>query len=82
MAAAEIDVKYVAHLARIALSPEEIVEWCAARLARYKIPRYIEYRDREFSRTPSMRVKKEDLKAEKANLAADSWDREKAMART
>lgn len=59
------------------LTPAEIVEWCAARLARYKVPRYIEYRDREFSRTPSMRVKKEDLKAEKADLTADSWDREK-----
>jgi crotonobetaine/carnitine-CoA ligase len=64
------------------LPPEEIVEWCAARLARYKIPRYIEYRDRDFARTPSMRVKKEDLKAEKADLTAGSWDREQAMART
>ena len=59
------------------LPPAEIVEWCAARLTRYKVPRYIEYRDREFPRTPSMRVKKEDLKAEKADLTADSWDREK-----
>jgi acyl-CoA synthetase (AMP-forming)/AMP-acid ligase II len=64
------------------LPPEEIVEWCAGKLARYKIPRYIEYRDREFPRTPSMRVKKEDLKAEKPDLTADSWDREKAMAAT
>jgi crotonobetaine/carnitine-CoA ligase len=62
------------------LPPDEIVEWCAARLARYKVPRYIEYRDREFSRTPSMRVKKEDLKTEKADLTADSWDRERELA--
>jgi crotonobetaine/carnitine-CoA ligase len=62
------------------IPPEEIVDWCAARLARYKVPRYIEYRDREFPRTPSMRVKKEDLKAEKPDLTTDSWDREKAMA--
>ena len=62
------------------LPPEELVEWCAAKLARYKIPRYIEYREGDFPRTPSMRVKKEDLKAEKPDLTADSWDREKAMA--
>jgi crotonobetaine/carnitine-CoA ligase len=62
------------------LPPEEIVEWCSARLARYKVPRYIEYRDQEFPRTPSMRVRKEDLKAEKPDLTADSWDREKEMA--
>lgn len=62
------------------LPPEEIVEWCAAKLARYKIPRYVEYREQDFPRTPSMRVKKEDLKAEKADLTAGSWDREQAMA--
>jgi crotonobetaine/carnitine-CoA ligase len=60
--------------------PEEIVDWCAAKLARYKVPRYIEYREGDFPRTPSMRVKKEDLKVEKDDLTADSWDREKAMA--
>lgn len=62
------------------LPPAEIVEWCAARLARYKVPRYIEYRQGEFPRTPSMRVKKEDLKTEKPDLTADSWDREQEMA--
>ncbi len=63
-----------------AFPPEEIVEWCAAKLARYKVPRYIEYRDGDFPRTASMRVKKDDLKAEKPDLTADSWDREKAVA--
>jgi crotonobetaine/carnitine-CoA ligase len=63
------------------LPPEDIVEWCAAKLARYKVPRYIEYRDEDFARTPSMRVKKEDLKAAKPDLTADSWDREEATAK-
>ena len=62
-----------------ALPPAEIVEWCGSKLARYKVPRYIEYRS-EFPRTPSMRVKKEDLKAERADLTAGCWDREQAMA--
>jgi crotonobetaine/carnitine-CoA ligase len=59
--------------------PEQIVEWCSSKLARYKVPRYIEYRA-DFPRTPSMRVKKEELKAERQDLAAGCWDREQTMA--
>jgi crotonobetaine/carnitine-CoA ligase len=58
------------------LSPAEIVAWCARKLAKYKIPRYIEYRTIDFPRTPSMRVKKEELRAERRDLAAGAWDRE------
>ena len=57
------------------LPPAEIVAWCRERLAKFKVPRYVEYRETDFPRTPSMRVKKEELKADGA-LAANAWDRE------
>jgi crotonobetaine/carnitine-CoA ligase len=56
----------------------KIVEFCAGRLAWYKVPRYIEYRAADFPRTPSMRVRKELLKAERADLTEGCWDRDRA----
>src|SRR5258708_13724204 len=41
--------------------PEELVQFCADRVAAYKIPPYIEYRVTHFPRTPSMRVDKKRL---------------------
>lgn len=58
-------------------SPSELILFARARLARYKVPRYLEYRTEEFERTPSMRVKKEGL-----DRSVDSpgvWDREEAL---
>ena len=46
------------------------------RSASFKIPRYIEYRLQDFERTPSMRVQKQALLEERADLIAGSWDRE------
>ncbi len=63
---------------RQTLPPEDIVAFCAARLAPYKIPRFIEYRVADFERTPSMRVQKRALLDEKQDLRAESWDREAA----
>jgi carnitine-CoA ligase len=54
--------------------PADLVAFCAHRLAKHKVPRYIAYRDRPFPRTPSMRVKKSELAAEAA--AVPAWDRE------
>jgi crotonobetaine/carnitine-CoA ligase len=56
------------------IGPEEIVAHCAERLAPFKVPRYIEYRDADFPRTPSLRVQKETLKV--GDLTAAAWDRE------
>ena len=42
----------------------EIVHWCAARLAYFKVPRYFEVRD-DLPRTPSMRVRKDILRRER-----------------
>jgi crotonobetaine/carnitine-CoA ligase len=53
--------------------PAELIAFSAERLARYKVPRYVEYRTEDFDRTPSMRVKKENL-----DRSADPgrvWDR-------
>jgi crotonobetaine/carnitine-CoA ligase len=59
------------------LPPEEIVAHCADRLAAFKVPRYVEYRSADFPRTPTMRVRKEDLKAA-PDLTANTWDRERS----
>ncbi len=40
--------------------PEELFAHCAARLAPFKVPRYIEYR-RDFPRTPTLRVERHKL---------------------
>ncbi|TAN34622.1 hypothetical protein EPN29_02355 [bacterium] len=56
--------------------PPKVVEYCAQRLARYKVPRYIEYRRTDFPRTPSMRVKKHALLEERRDQIAGAWDRE------
>jgi crotonobetaine/carnitine-CoA ligase len=63
------------------LPGEAIVAFCASRLAWYKVPRYVEYRATDFPRTPSMRVRKELLKAERKDLAGGSWDRDRTGAR-
>ena len=53
--------------------PAELVAFCAGRLARYKVPRYVEYRAEDFDRTPSMRVKKENL--DRSAEPGRVWDR-------
>lgn len=57
------------------LPPAELADFCAARLAPYKVPRYFSYRTSDFDRTPSMRVKKEALRQEPAT-GPGVWDRE------
>jgi crotonobetaine/carnitine-CoA ligase len=62
------------------LPPEAIVAHCADRLAAFKLPRYVEYRSADFPRTPTMRVRKEELKAV-PDPTANAWDRERGAAR-
>lgn len=64
---------------RETLPPEEVIAHCAAKLARYKVPRYIEYRAQDFPRTPSMRVAKDKLRKEREELISGSWDREREL---
>lgn len=54
--------------------PAELIEFGESRLARYKVPRFLEYRSADFDRTPSMRVKKESLDRS-ADDPARVWDR-------
>jgi crotonobetaine/carnitine-CoA ligase len=58
------------------LTPAQVIEFCKARLAAYKVPRYLEYRTTDFERTPSMRVLKQALIAEREDLIGGCWDRE------
>jgi carnitine-CoA ligase len=56
-------------------SPADVVDFCANRLARHKVPRYVSFRDGEFPRTPSMRIKKDELRLPSGQLPPNAWDR-------
>ena len=74
----EDEVKaYVVRRPGASLTPEEVVYWCAERLAYFKVPRYIELRD-ELPRTPSLRVRKDLLRREREDLVQGCFDREQA----
>ena len=59
------------------LKPASIVEWCEARLAKFKVPRYIEFRE-SLPKTPTQKVEKYVLRREKTDLTEGCWDRERA----
>lgn len=48
----------------INMTPEEVVLWCKERLARFKVPRYVQLRDR-FPKTATQRTQKNVIKEEK-----------------
>jgi crotonobetaine/carnitine-CoA ligase len=58
------------------IEPTEIFEWCEKRLARFKIPRYLEFRE-GLPKTPTHRVEKYKLRQEKGNLTEGCVDRAK-----
>lgn len=58
------------------LPPKALVAHCETRLAAFKIPRYFEYRSEDFPRTPTLRVRKELLRLERADPILGCWDRE------
>ncbi len=62
-----------------AVAPATLVEFCRERLAKHKVPRYIEYRTEPFPRTPSMRVKKSELIAQIDDPFALAWDRDREL---
>lgn len=57
-------------------APEDVIDFCKANLAAFKIPRFIEFRHTDFERTPSMRVHKQALLKERTDLRKGAWDRE------
>ena len=60
---------------RQSLPPDRILAHCAANLASFKIPRYIEYRDAPLPRTASEKIAKPSLIQEKTDLRVGTWDR-------
>ncbi|WP_163512168.1 class I adenylate-forming enzyme family protein [Fodinicola acaciae] len=59
---------------KASVTPDMITNWAADRLASFKVPRYVEYRD-ELPLTPSDKVAKGVLREEKGDLREDSYDR-------
>ncbi len=57
------------------VDPAALLDFCAARMARYAVPRYVEIR-REIPKTPTERPRYADLKAE--GITERTWDREAA----
>lgn len=61
---------------KTSVPPQEIIEWCRARMASFKIPRYYEYRDTDFPRAMGgAKILKRELKAEKNDLTQGCYDR-------
>jgi len=54
--------------------PEEIIAFCLERIAKFKVPRYIEY-VAEFPKSASEKIQKNLLIGQKANLAEGCYDR-------
>jgi len=72
----EDDVKIVVVLKPGAeVAHEELIRFCAERMAYFMVPRYVEIRD-SLPKNPSQRVEKYKLRAE--GITAATWDREKA----
>ena len=57
------------------VSPLSILSRCGDRLAVYKLPRYIEYRQAPLPRTASGKIRKQELVKETPDLTLNSWDR-------
>jgi crotonobetaine/carnitine-CoA ligase len=53
------------------MTAEEAIEWCQARMARFKVPRYIQFRT-DFPRTPTLRVAKYIWKKEESLIQSSS----------
>ena len=56
------------------VSPAVLSAFCAERLARFKVPRFWQYRD-DLPRTPSERIRKEALRDEHEDPRTGAWDR-------
>ncbi|MCE7929393.1 MAG: AMP-binding protein [Dehalococcoidia bacterium] len=61
------------------LMPEELIAHCEKRMAKFMIPRYVEFRG-ELPKTGTHRVQKSELKRQ--GVTAHTWDREKATSRS
>ena len=74
----EDEVKaYVALKPDTELSPADVIYWAAENLAYFKVPRYLEIRE-ALPRTPTLRVRKDQLRNERQDLTEGCFDREAA----
>ena len=55
------------------IKPQEIISWCRGKLAEFKIPRFMEFRD-DFPKSAIGRIQKNILKSEKQNLTDGCFD--------
>ena len=62
----------------VTLRPNELTDFCAERMARHMVPRYVDMVD-DLPRTPTSKVMKEALRAR--GLTPTAWDREAAQPR-
>jgi crotonobetaine/carnitine-CoA ligase len=56
--------------------PQELASFCARRLAPFKVPRYITVRTESFPRTPSERIRKDQLKVNGTHSIVGAWARD------
>lgn len=59
------------------LSPAALIEYCTPRMARFMLPRYIEFLP-ELPKTPTLKIEKYRL--QEAGITSATWDRERADA--
>lgn len=55
------------------INAEELISWCKNRLAEFKVPKYIEFRD-DFPKSAIGRIRKNLLKEEKADLTEGCYE--------
>ncbi|MFT4067383.1 class I adenylate-forming enzyme family protein [Paraburkholderia sp.] len=60
------------------VTPAAVFEHCARHLAPFKVPRYLQYIEEDFPRTPSRKIAKKRLIAEAADPFANTYDRQES----
>ncbi|MDR5881812.1 class I adenylate-forming enzyme family protein [Caballeronia sp. LZ032] len=63
---------------RAEVTPAAVFEHCARHLAAFKVPRYLQYMEGDFPRTPSRKIAKKRLIAETADPFVNTYDRQEA----
>jgi carnitine-CoA ligase len=62
------------------IHPRELIQWCEERLAKFKIPRYYEYRDKPIPRIlGGAKISKKDLRKEKEDPISGCYDARKSQ---
>jgi crotonobetaine/carnitine-CoA ligase len=54
--------------------PADVAQWCAKRCAKFKVPRFYDYRDSPLPRIGGVKISKKDVRLEKEDLTKGSYD--------